>query len=98
MIADGVRPDVQPDDPTAAMASAERNLPQEHLFSDPRYVEKPVSDKRFEREAAQPFHWPDQDLFNAPMGEGAYNARRIRNGQGQLWSKEMRDGFRKLDY
>lgn len=88
----------QPTDPfTAAMANAERAIPEERLFGDPRYVEKSVSDKRFEREAAERFNWPDEDLFTDPMGEGAYNARRIRNGQEPLWSKEMRDGFRKSD-
>ena len=88
----------QPTDPfTAAMANAERAIPEERLFGDPRYVAKSVSDKLFEREAAERFHWPDADLFADPMGEGAYNARRIRNGQEPLWSQEMRDGFRKSD-
>lgn len=87
-----------PPDPFAvATANAERAIPEERLFGDPRYVEKSVSDKIFEKEAANRFHWPDEDLFNDPMARGAYNARRIRNGQEPLWSKEMRDGFRKSE-
>ena len=86
-----------PDPFAAAIANAERAIPQERLFGDPRYVAKSVSDKLFEREAAERFHWPDEDLFADPMGEGAYNARRIRNGREPLWSQEMRDGFRKSE-
>lgn len=87
-----------PTDPfEAALANAERAIPEERLFGDPRYVAKSVSDKIFEREAANRFHWPDEDLFADPMAPGAYNARRIRNGQEPLWSQEMRDGFRKSE-
>lgn len=39
----------------------------------------------------------DGDLFTAGLAPGAYDAQRIRNGQAPLWSKEMRDGFRKED-
>ena len=88
----------QPTDPfAAAMANAKRAKPPERLFEDTPYIYKSVSDKLFEREAAERFNWPDEDLFADPMGEGAYNAWRIRNGQEPLWSKEMRDGFRKSD-
>ena len=37
------------------------------------------------------------DLFVDPLAKGAYDARRIRNGQEPLWSDEMKDGFRKRD-
>ena len=86
-----------PDPFQVAINSAERAIPPERLFGDPRYVHKSVSDKLFEREAAARFNWPDADLFNDPMAPGANNARRIRNGQEPLWSKEMRDGSRKAD-
>lgn len=90
--------DCPPPDPFAvAAANAERAIPPERLFGDPRYIAKTVSDKIFEKEAANRFHWPDADLFNDPMAPGAYNARRIRNGQEPLWSQEMRDGFRKSE-
>ncbi|GAB5454533.1 MAG: hypothetical protein Hens2KO_07620 [Henriciella sp.] len=90
--------DCPPPDPFAvAAANAERAIPPERLFGDPRYIAKTVSDKIFEKEAASRFHWPDADLFNDPMAPGAYNARRIRNGQEPLWSQEMRDGFRKSE-
>ncbi len=78
-----------------ALAIQERGIPPERLAADPRYVALSVSDKIFEREAGNRFHWPDEDMFTDPMAPGAYNARRIRNGQEPLWSQEMRDGFRK---
>ena len=87
----------EPDPFAVAIASAKRAIPPERLFADPRYVGKTVSDKVFEAEAANRFHWPDDDLFNDTMSPGAYNARRIRNGQDPLWSKDMRDGFKKSD-
>ncbi|MEL6725769.1 MAG: hypothetical protein AAFP24_12180 [Pseudomonadota bacterium] len=87
----------EPDPFAVAIASAKRAIPPERLFADPRYVGKTVSDKIFEEEASNRFHWPDEDLFTDPMYPGAYNARRIRNGQEPLWSKEMRDGFTKRD-
>lgn len=87
-----------PPDPFAvAIASAERDIPPERIFGDPRYISKTVSDKVFEEEAANRFLWPDEDLFTDPMAPGAYNARRIRNGQEPLWSQEMRDGFSKSE-
>ena len=87
-----------PPDPFAvAIASAERDIPPERLFGDPRYISKTVSDKIFEKEAANRFLWPDEDLFTDPIAPGAYNARRIRNGQEPLWSQEMRDGFSKSE-
>lgn len=87
-----------PPDPFAvAMAAAERDIPPERLFGDPRYIAKTVSDKIFEAEAANRFLWPDEDLFSDPLAPGAYNARRIRNGQEPLWSQDMRDGFRKSE-
>lgn len=81
----------------AAAANAERAIPPERLFEDPRYIAKTASDKIFEAEAAKRFLWPDADLFADPLPPGAYNARRIRNGQEPLWSQDMRDGFRKKD-
>ncbi len=87
----------KPDPFAVAIASAERAIPPERLFGDPRYIAKTVSDKVFEEEAANRFLWPDEDLFADPMSPGAYNARRIRNGQEPLWSKEMRDGFTNRD-
>lgn len=86
-----------PDPFEVAIAAAERDVPPESLFGDPRYISLSVSDKLFQREAANRFHWPDEDLFVDPLPPGAYNARRIRNGQEPLWSQEMRDGFRKSD-
>lgn len=86
-----------PDPFEVAIASAERDIPPERLFGDPRYISKTVSDKIFEKEAANRFLWPDEDLFTDPMAPGAYNARRIRNGQEPLWSQEMRDGFSKSE-
>ena len=79
------------------MANAKRAIPPERLFEDPRYIAKTVGDKIFEAEAAKRFLWPDADLFADPLPPGAYNARRIRNGQEPLWSQDMRDGFRKKD-
>ncbi|MEL6857205.1 MAG: hypothetical protein AAFO74_02390 [Pseudomonadota bacterium] len=85
-----------PDDPfEIALAIQERGIPPERLAPDPRHLSLSVSDKIFQREAANRFHWPDADMFEDPMAPGAYNARRIRNGQEPLWSQEMRDGFRK---
>jgi hypothetical protein len=86
-----------PDPFEVAIAAAERDIPPESLFGDPRYISLSVSDKLFQREAANRFHWPDQDLFADPLPPGTHNARRIRNGQEPLWSQEMRDGFRKSD-
>lgn len=86
-----------PDPFQVAIESAKRAIPPERLFGDPRYVSKTVSDKLFEREATERFNWPDADLFNDPMAPGAYNARRIRNGQEPLWSREMRESFRKSE-
>ncbi|MFN3212709.1 MAG: hypothetical protein ACE37M_06385 [Henriciella sp.] len=87
-----------PADPfEVAIAAAERDIPPESLFADPRYISLSVSDKRFEREAANRFHWPDKDLFVDPLPPGTNDARRIRNGQEPLWSQDMRDGFRKSD-
>lgn len=93
---DGACPPPDPFD--VAIAAEERDVPPEQLYrSDPRYVAQTVDDKMFEAEAAKRFLWPDQDLFNDPMAPGAYNARRIRNGQEPLWSQEIRDGFSKED-
>lgn len=85
-----------PEDPfEIALAIQERGVPPERLAADPRYVSLSVSDKIFQREAANRFHWPDADMFEDPMAPGAYNAQRIRNGQEPLWSQEMHGGFRK---
>lgn len=87
-----------PDPFEVAIAAEERDIPPEQLYrSDPRYVAQTVDDKMFEAEAAKRFLWPDKDLFNDPMAPGAYNARRIRNGQEPLWSQDIRDGFSKED-
>ena len=86
-----------PDPFDVAIAAAERDIPPESLFGDPRYVSQTVNDKLFEQRAKNRFHWPDADLFAGPLPPGTYNARRIRNGQEPLWSQEMRDGFRKSD-
>lgn len=85
-----------PEDPfEIALALEESAVPPERLAPDPRYVSLSVSDKIFQREAANRFHWPDADMFTDPLAAGVYNARRIRNGQEPLWSQDMRDGFRK---
>lgn len=81
----------------AAAGVAERAIPAERIFGDPRYVAKTVDDIVAEQEWAKLFHTPDSDLFADPEPPGAYNARRIRNGQEPLWSDEMRKGFRKPD-
>ena len=87
-----------PDPFDVAAAAEERDIPPEQLYrSDPRYVAQTVDDKMFEAEAAKRFLWPDKDLFNDPMAPGAYNARRIRNGQEPTWSQDIRDGFSKED-
>ena len=85
-----------PEDPfEIALALEESAVPPERLAPDPRYVSLSVSDKIFEREAGNRFHWPDADMFTDPLAAGVYNARRIRNGQEPLWSQDMREGFRK---
>ena len=81
----------------AAAGVAERAIPPERLFADPRYIAKTVDDIVAEQEWAKLFHTPDSDLFADPEPPGAYNARRIRNGQEPLWSDEMKKGFRKPD-
>ena len=87
----------KPDPFAVAAAIAERAIPPERLFEDPRYVAKTVGDIVHEQEWAKLFHTPDADLFADPEAPGAYNARRIRNGQEPLWSEEMKAGFRKKD-
>lgn len=85
-----------PEDPfEIALALEESAVPPERLAPDPRYVSLSVSDKIFQREAGNRFHWPDADMFTDPLAAGVYNARRIRNGQEPLWSQDMREGFRK---
>lgn len=87
----------QTDPFVAAAGVAERAIPPERLFADPRYVAKTIDDIVFEQKWAKLFHTPDADLFADPEPPGAYNARRIRNGQEPLWSEEMKAGFRKKD-
>lgn len=83
-------------DPFDAAASVASRLQVERVYKyDPDHVSKTVSDKVYEREVQSRLHWPDPDLFADPLPPGAYGAQRIRNGQEPLWSKEMRDGFRK---
>lgn len=81
----------------AATGVAERAIPPERLFEDPRYVAKTVGDIVHQQEWAKRFGTQDADLFTDPESPGAYNARRIRNGQEPIWSEEMRAGFRKKD-
>lgn len=81
----------------AADAATSRLIVERVDKSDPDYRSKSVIDKFYQREVAGRLHWPDPDLFAAPLPPGAYDAQRIRNGQEPLWSKEMRDGFRKQD-
>lgn len=73
-------------------ASVERNTEWDRSFRS-----KSTIDKFYEREVRGRLHWPDEDLFADPLQPGANDAARIRRGQEPLWSKEMRDGFRKSD-
>lgn len=85
-----------PEDPfAAAEASAARALPPDQLRAESTYRSKSVIDKFYEKEVFNRLHWPDPDLFADPMPPGAYDAQRIRNGQEPLWSKKVRDSFRK---
>ncbi len=85
-------------DPFTAWASnTERARIERNTDWDRSYRSKSVIDKFYEREVRERLPWPDEDLFADPMAPGAYNAERIRRGQEPLWSKEMRDGFRKPD-
>lgn len=85
-------------DPFTAWASnAARKTVERNTDWDRSFRSKSVIDNFYEREVRDRLHWPDEDLFTDPMPPGAYNAERIRRGQKPLWSKEMRDGFRKAD-
>ncbi|MCR9195164.1 MAG: hypothetical protein NXH88_10545 [Hyphomonas sp.] len=85
-------------DPFTAWASnSERARVERNTDWDRSYRSKSTIDKFYEREVRGRLHWPDEDLFADPMAPGAYNADRIRRGQEPLWSKEVRDGFRKSD-
>lgn len=85
-------------DPFTAWASnASRKTVERNTDWDRTFRSKSVIDNFYEREVRDRLHWPDEDLFADPMPPGAYNADRIRRGQEPLWSKEMRDGFRKAD-
>ena len=79
----------------AAAGIAERDIPPERLFEDPRYVAKTVGDIVHQQEWAKRFGTQDADLFADPESPGAYNARRIRNGQEPIWSEDLKAGFRK---
>ena len=79
---------------TAAAAAAERDTVKPKHWADSDF-NKTVMEKFLDREANARFHWPDADLFADRMPPGAYNAQRIRDGREPLWSKKMRDGFRK---
>ena len=81
----------------AAAGIAERAIPPERLFEDPRYVAKTVGDIVHQQEWAKRFGTQDADLFADSEAPGAYNARRIRNGQEPIWSEDMKAGFRKKD-
>lgn len=63
------------------------------------YGPKSMLEGFFSQRDNAPYLMPgmDGDLFTAGLAPGAYDAQRIRNGQAPLWSKEMRDGFRKED-
>ncbi len=85
-------------DPFTAWASnAARKTVERNTDWDRSFRSKSVIDNFYEREVRDRLHWPDEDLFADPMPPGAYNADRIRRGQEPLWSKEMRDGFRKAE-
>lgn len=75
-----------------ARATVERNTEWDRSFRS-----RSTIDKFYEREVRGRLHWPDEDLFADPLPPGANDAARIRRGQEPLWSKEMRDGFRKSD-
>lgn len=82
---------------TAWALNAERATVERNTDWDRTYRSESTIDTFYEREVRNRLHWPDRDLFADPMLLGAYNAERIRRGQEPLWSKEMRDGFRKSD-
>ncbi len=87
----------QTDPHTAWASNAARATVERNTDWDRSYRSKSTIDQFYEREVRGRLHWPDQDLFADPMPPGAYNADRIRRGEEPLWSKELRNGFRKPD-
>ncbi|NQY96878.1 MAG: hypothetical protein HRT82_06925 [Henriciella sp.] len=85
------------DEFTAWTANTERATVERNTEWDRSFRSKSTIDKFYEREVRGRLHWPDEDLFADPLPPGANDAERIRRGQEPLWSKEMRDGFRKSD-
>lgn len=92
--------DCDPPDPFAVAASnaARQGEPLEQAPDSP-FAEVGRQDRLAFQVGAETFKkfGMTGDLFVDPMAPGAYNARRIRNGQEPLWSQEMRDGFRKSE-
>lgn len=85
------------DEFAAWTANTERATVERNTEWDRSFRSKSTIDKFYEREVRGRLHWPDEDLFADPLPPGANDAARIRRGQEPLWSKEMRDGFRKSD-
>jgi hypothetical protein len=82
-----------------ALALAERSQKPPEPARVTFYIERNVLEHAFSQNDRAPHLFPgmDGDLFADPLPKGAYNAEQIRNGLAPLWSKEMKDGFRKPD-
>lgn len=92
--------DCEPPDPFAvAQANAARQGAPLEQAPDSPFAVVSRQDRLAHQVGAETFKTLGMtgDLLVDPMAPGADTAQRIRNGKEPLWSKEMRDGFRKSE-